>query len=370
MSTPSQSQTDVRAQADSVLEAPAPAFSSQEAEAIARRSFDLQATAHPLASERDQNFRLIAADGSEWVLKIANPAENPALLDMQTQAMLHIARVDPSLGIPRVRATPDGALSCDVEGSDGRRFIVRVLSFLPGQLLEDARPTSALVRDVGSMTARLARALREFSHPADRHELLWDLSQAPGLRKRTHHIKESHRRGVVEAVLDHFEAEVLQRLNAQRGQVIHNDVSVMNTLVDGNRVIGVIDFGDLIRAPLVCDLAVPIAELIVEHPDPIAIAGEITAGYHAINPLSDDELRLIFDLVTTRCAMAVAVANWRVRDHPENSAYIMGGVQEIGALLDQMRESGAERMTDGLRRACATPSVDVDPDFDRSASDR
>ncbi len=63
-----------------VLEAQAPAFSVQEAEAIARQAFDIQASAHPLASERDQNFQLCAKDGSEWVLKIANPAENSALL--------------------------------------------------------------------------------------------------------------------------------------------------------------------------------------------------------------------------------------------------------------------------------------------------
>ena len=56
----------------------------------------------------------------------------------------------------------------------------------------------------------------------------------------------------------------------------------MNTLVDGNRVAGVVDFGDLIHAPLICDLAVPIAELTREHPHPIAAAAEITAGYHAV----------------------------------------------------------------------------------------
>jgi len=93
MSTTPQSKTGVGAKAETVLEAQAPAFSAREAEAIARRDFDIQASAHPLDSERDQNFRLRAKNGSEWVLKIANPAENPALLDMQTQALLHIAQV-------------------------------------------------------------------------------------------------------------------------------------------------------------------------------------------------------------------------------------------------------------------------------------
>jgi len=350
MSTTPQFQNRAGAKTKSVFEAQAPAFSSQEAEAIAQQAFDIQASARPLDSERDQNFQLRAKDGSDWVLKIANPAENPALLDMQTRALLHIAQVDPSLPIPRVKVTPDGALFHEIDGADGRRFIVRVLSFLPGQLLDDATLHPALLRDVGAMAARLARALHGFFHASARHELLWDLTKAPALRTRTHHIEEQGRRRVVEEVLDHFDAEVLPQLKMQRAQVIHNDVSGLNTLVDGNRVTGVIDFGDLIHAPLVCDLAVPIAELIREHPDPIAAAAEITAGYHAVTALEDNELRLIFDLATTRCAMEVAIANWRVCDHPDNTDYIMAGIQKTGTQLDWMRESGAERMYAALRR--------------------
>jgi hydroxylysine kinase len=340
---------------ETVLEASAPAYSIQEAQAFALRAFDIRATAKLLSSERDQNFRLSAKDGSQWVLKVANSAENPAVIDMQTQALLHIAQVDPSLGVPRVKTTPDGALFETIDGNDGRSSIVRVLSYLPGQLLEDATAHPALARDVGAMSARLARALRGFFHASARHELLWDLMQAAGLRERTHHIENAECRTLVEKVLQHFEAEVLPSLKSQRAQVIHNDISMMNTLVDGSRVTGVIDFGDIIHTPLVCDLAVSISELMRAHPDPIALAAEITVGYHAVTPLEDEELHLIFDLVATRCAMYVAVAHWRVRDHPENADYIMGRVKEAGQLLAQLQEWGADRMYSALRRACATP---------------
>ena len=341
---------------DTVLEARAPSFSAAEAERVAEEAFGIRAVAHPLDSERDQNFRLLEEDGREWVLKIANPAEDRAVLEMQTAALQHIARVDPSLGIPTVAATRDGALFHEFgRHIDGERFIARLLSFLPGALLEDATFHPALGRDVGVVTARLARALRGFFHPAARHELLWDLTQAPGLRARTHHIQGDGRRRVVEEVLDHFDVEVLPELQRLRAQVIHNDVSGLNTLVDDVRVIGVIDFGDLIHAPLVCDLAVPIAELTCEHPDPVAVASEITAGYHSITPLEDDEVRLIFDLVTTRCAMEIAIASWRVRDHPENRTYIMDGISEIEVNLDKLLEVGPEPMYTALRRACGSP---------------
>jgi Ser/Thr protein kinase RdoA (MazF antagonist) len=62
---------------------------------------------------------LRAKDGREWGLKIANPAEDPAILDMQSQALLHIAQADPDLAIPRVKTTPDGALFHQIDGPAG-----------------------------------------------------------------------------------------------------------------------------------------------------------------------------------------------------------------------------------------------------------
>jgi Ser/Thr protein kinase RdoA (MazF antagonist) len=40
-------------------------------------------------------------------------------------------------------------------------------------------------------------------------------------------------------------------------QVIHNDMSLYNVLLDDDlRVCGIVDFGDMTHAALVCDLAV------------------------------------------------------------------------------------------------------------------
>ena len=288
---------------------------------------------------------------------------------MQTQALLHIAQADPSLPVPRVKTTPDGASSYQLDANDGQSYIVRVLSYVPGQLLDEAKLHPALLRDVGAMAARIARALRGYFHPSGRHELLWDLTQASALRIRTQHITDTARRRSVEETLEHFDADVLPRLLLQRAQLIHNDVSGLNTLVDGNQVSGIVDFGDLIHAPLVCDLAVPIAELCRGHADSIAVAAEITAGYHAVTALEDDELRLIFDIAATRCAMEVTIANWRVIDHPENTEYIMAGNEGAGNQLDRMRAIGSERMYAAIRRACATPVSVAFSDFKQTAAD-
>ena len=70
--------------------------------ALVCQHYGFEPRATRLTGERDENFRLTADDGAEYVLKIANPAENPAETDLQTAALLHIEKTDPGLPCPRV----------------------------------------------------------------------------------------------------------------------------------------------------------------------------------------------------------------------------------------------------------------------------
>ena len=47
-----------------------PAFSASESLAIAARNYGINGQVRPLVSDKDQNFRLIADDGHQYVLKI------------------------------------------------------------------------------------------------------------------------------------------------------------------------------------------------------------------------------------------------------------------------------------------------------------
>ena len=59
-----------------------PALAPDELAALAAQHFGLTGTIRPLPSERDQNARL-TADGQDYVLKIANAAEDPGQIDLQ-----------------------------------------------------------------------------------------------------------------------------------------------------------------------------------------------------------------------------------------------------------------------------------------------
>lgn len=320
----------------------APVLAASDAARVAEEVFGIRiaAAAEPLESERDQNFRLDAGERGDLLLKIANSAEDPAVLDFQNRALQHIAERDPGLPVPRLVSTLAGDSSAVVTGPDGRPHIARVLTFLPGRLLGDVAPGPELLRSLGATLARLGRALRGFFHPAADHELLWDLKHAAALREHIDEIGDPARRALVDACLERFERQVLPVLPSLRAQVIHNDLSCHNTLVDaeGRRVVGVIDFGDLVHAPLVNDLAVAVAEVMFDALDPVAAAAAIVSGFDRSETLRYEERVLLFDLVAARLAMGVVISAWRVKRHPENREYIVGDDTSLWRLLERLPE--------------------------------
>ena len=99
--------------------APSSATSCDQAERFALEQYDLHATATRLTGERDENFKLVGSDGREHVLKIASAAEEPAVTDLPTAALLHMERVDPGLPCPRVLRNRDGHTQSRYEDASG-----------------------------------------------------------------------------------------------------------------------------------------------------------------------------------------------------------------------------------------------------------
>src|SRR6187402_879796 len=148
-----------------VLDAPPPTLSARHAEAVARERYGLDATAEPLVSERDQNFRLTDASGAGWVLKVSNAAEDRAVVEMEVAAVERIKSVDPALPVPVARPAVDGS-TVVTAAVDGATHLVRLLPLLPGRSVAPAELDPAAIARVGEVVARIGLALRGFFHPA------------------------------------------------------------------------------------------------------------------------------------------------------------------------------------------------------------
>jgi 4-aminobutyrate aminotransferase-like enzyme len=334
------------------LESTPPAFGERAARQILREGFGVEASSLTrLAGERDQNFRVDTDAGQRFLFKISNPADDEPILAMQAAAFRHIEHTDPGLPVMRALPTVAGESWVEVPGPDGRAYAARMFTFLPGRAVANTTLTTAALRSHGQVTARLGRALRGFFHPAADYEILWDITRVPGLRPLLAHVRDGHVQ--VEAVLDRFEARVAPALPGLRAQVIHGDMSLDNVLYgDDLRVSGIVDFGDMTHAPLVCDLAVAVADVLHGRDDAIEAADSIIGGYVSVTPLEDEEAGLLADLVAARLAAEVTIGAWRRGLYPDNAAYAAAGEPGARAFLDAIEAMGIDAVARRFRDAC------------------
>ena len=224
------------------------------------------------------------------MLKVANPAEDPEAIAFQNAVLTHIAEVDPELPTPRVVLARDGAASVCADG-----FIVRLLSWLPGRLMHQAPSSPALRQSLGATHARLGLAMAGVRHSGPSTPLMWDLQHAGKLYDLLAYVEESKRRSLVERGLARFSERAAPALQQLPKQVIHNDLNHHNVVVSehAEAVAGVIDFGDMVRAPRVCDVAVAASYLVRPGPDAFADAAEYLSAYMAVSPLTEPELAAV-----------------------------------------------------------------------------
>jgi 4-aminobutyrate aminotransferase-like enzyme/Ser/Thr protein kinase RdoA (MazF antagonist) len=321
----------------SVLETTPPRFTPEEAAGIASEVFGLEGTARDLGSERDQTF-LIENGGEGAILKISNSGEDAAVLDLEREAIHHVARVDPELPLARPRGE-----RATLDGPDGRHH-VRLFEHLHGHTGGPELPDRA-VYDYAATHARLNLALHSFFHPAAGRELLWDVARTPELRPLLPSIDDPHRRRLVEGVIDRFEGRVVPRWPILRAQIVQGDVSLDNVLLDEDgRVAGIIDFGDCVHTAQAADFAVALASLMRgrAEDDVFRISRIAIDGYASRVPFEPVELELLGDLVAARLAAIVAISAWRVRRYPENQEYIQGWDDDSWALLELFDRMGAD----------------------------
>jgi 4-aminobutyrate aminotransferase-like enzyme/Ser/Thr protein kinase RdoA (MazF antagonist) len=346
------------------LDAPVPAFGLEQAERTAASIFGIRGTASPLVSERDQNFRIAVDQGTDWVLKISNAVEDLGVVDMQAQAMLHIARADPALPVMRIGRTLDGRLQASVEDRDGHSHIVRVLTFMPGRKMAAEELTLEAVHDVGASAALLGRALRGFFHRSAGHPLLWNIKHAMRLRPLIGHIDDPRHRGIVERVLDRFGNHVEPVFEQLRAQVIHNDLTLDNTLFDDRqRLSGVLDFGDMGHSAVVCDLVSTAEPLVGERPDHFEALAAVVAGFASVTPLADEEIDVLPELLLARWATSVVISAWRVRAHPDNADYISGWDPGAWTMLEIFDELGVDAWRRRVAEAAdgrPRPAISID----------
>ena len=309
----------------------------QDALQLAMRHWHVGGTIKALPSYADQNF-LIRGDRGEFVLKLANPAYSHANLDLENQAMLQLARIEPAYAWPRVQFTADGShiVTLDI---DGEVRHVRLLSYVPGRTYADAvaglppAARRALQVSLGRAVACMNQGLASLRHPAAGRAQEWNLLNLPMLLDECDHIDDSPLREIVRRRATDFCAALPALAERLPLCVLHNDANDLNVIVgDENIVTAVIDFGDMCTGFRLAELAIACTYAMQHEADPVDCARRILAGYLAHDELLAAERERLHDFIVARLCHSILMATRAFRQQPDNP-YVLVSQDGVRALL-------------------------------------
>jgi 4-aminobutyrate aminotransferase-like enzyme len=204
---------------------------------------------------------------------------------------------------------------------------------------------------------RLGRALAGFDHRAAfRPDFLWHLDNALHVEPWAREIVHRTDHDLVTEAFQRYRHRVVPVVAHLRTAVVHNDANDRNVLVDGGHVSGIIDFGDVVLGRQIHELAVTLAYALLDQPDVVAAGADVIGAYHAEFPLTDDELRVVYDLAATRLAMSVAISTHQGARFPDNDYLVVSQAPAL-RLLRRLMAIRPEYLHFSAREAVGLPPV-------------
>ncbi|RLA00206.1 MAG: hypothetical protein DRQ47_09825 [Gammaproteobacteria bacterium] len=333
-----------------------PRFSENEIAAKVKAIYGLSGLWSTLVGERDQNFRLITDGGQKYVVKIAGPDEDLDVSDFQVQALIHLEKVSPNIPVPRIIRTNAGNCLSSISDSKGVSHALRIVTYLEGIPYGEGNfPDNAHLQKIGAFQGEMVNAMAGFSHHASSHFMPWNLSNGVAVSKDLWAVAAEDVKSLAAPLLPRLRDHVLPILNASPSQVIHNDAHPYNLLrqdIESQDVTGLIDFGDMVYAPIINDLAVMATTFQRKNINDIEIVTNLLIGFHRAHPLTDEQVSLLLDAMILRLLITILLTDIKINMEAMQDPDILTDRVEAFDMLQRICRIDHDGMVNNLRAAC------------------
>ena len=207
----------------------------------------------------------------------------------------------------------------EIYNSGKNTYVVRLLSFLNGTFLGDINQTKKILESLGSFTAEMNKAILDYEDLYISSRVWqWDIQHIHLNKKFIKDIESFRDRKLVNYFLQQFDEVVIPMLPSLRKSIIHNDLNEWNILCNDKGVSGVIDFGDIAHTQLVNEVAIAMTYGAYDKDDPITNSSYILSSYHKKLPLNNDEISILYYLITAKLCMSVCNSAHSRKINPDN----------------------------------------------------
>ena len=286
-------------------------------------AYGIQGNIRRLAGE-NENYQITPAHGKPYVLKLADATTPASTVHMEYRLVETLVKNKFPVQLPRIIPCRTGeplAVSSPLRG--------RLLEFVTGTAWCKKQPASPqrrhhlgeLIAHMNLILARLdPNAVNAVAAKRTHH---WDLARADRHRDKISIIPRARHRRILEQVFLNFTALAAPKLPGLPHAFIHGDLNDDNVMVQGERVSGILDFGDWLFNPRICDLAIALAYHVLDEASPLEAGAEIVKAYNALCPLTRNERFVLFPLVCARLAVSVIISQERRAKDPHHDAWFV-----------------------------------------------
>lgn len=333
---------------------------------IAAKHYDLNASVQRLPGEQNQNFRLTSNDGRNFVLKVSPSTEDPSIIDLANAALFRVQQRLPQFPSSQLIPNRNGEYVSNVRVSGRTTLPMRLLSWVPGKPLAVSARSALQRRTCGFLAASLGRALRGFEHPRARRFVVRDLRQLSHLMSFWPEIPSLAHSDFVAKFFEHYVRHIEPRLAQCRRQLVHNDLTAKNIMVDpadDSSIAGIIDFGDVVETALIADVATAAAAHVTDIHSIERDVAEFLHAYDAVEALRRNEWELVNWLIAARKMCDLIIPLWYItktntggRWQSTTSASVENQLDRIAALAGLRFGSRASTIGTRLRTAALRQS--------------
>jgi 4-aminobutyrate aminotransferase-like enzyme/Ser/Thr protein kinase RdoA (MazF antagonist) len=337
-------------------------FSEATIQDLVKEHYGLTVTVKALNGYDELNFLLSNDKNEKFILKVSNESHPFPFLEAQVNIIKTLAKSSISNCFQHFSVNKQGEeLTQIVE--DTQTYYIRILNFLEGTFWVDEKvKTKELHHDLGSFLGNMDQALKDFSHPAMHRSYTWDVSRASEANDNLKYIGNHEKRRIAGYFLLQFDTEVVPELHRIRHAYIHNDANDYNVLVQGNKVSGLIDFGDMVYTALINNLAIACTYAMLDEKDPLAVAATLVEGYHKAYALTEQEIDLLYYLIAGRLCISVTQSAYNASLDSNNEHHFITE-KPAWNLLYKLIEINPIKAQDAFRRACGFEGIINDDDY-------
>ena len=267
-----------------------------------------------LNSERDVNLLIKGAGSKQYVVKIANPKESLAQLEYQDLLINHLRQ---SIQLRNIYPEIFHKKILFYKDRNERGCAVRILTYIEGDMYAKSKKSDHTEKSLGKLLALQSNQLQSFIKNQAIRSFEWDPSDIRWTKKFINLFKGANK-NIIKNTIDEHEKFVFKNIKNLKHAVTHGDPNDYNIVVKKEKIIGFIDFGDSIYAPVINDLAISLSYALMGNNNLYKSLQNIVGTYNEFYKLSDQDIYSLLALIKSRLVITLVMAAKQRKKYPDN----------------------------------------------------